>query len=92
MVPQLEAIGLRVRVGIHSEIETRDGEAGGMAMHIGARVMAAAETGGVMVSGTVKDLVIGSNVGFTDCGRFALKGVPGSWNLYEVRARTASAA
>jgi class 3 adenylate cyclase len=93
MVLQLEAIGLRVRVGIHTgEIETRDGEAGGMAMHIGARVMAAAETGGVMVSGTVRDLVIGSNVEFTDCGRFDLKGVPGSWNLYEVRARTASAA
>ena len=44
----------------------------------------AAEKGGVMVSGTVKDLVVGSPVNFSSCGSFDLKGVPGEWVLYEV--------
>jgi class 3 adenylate cyclase len=85
LTEDLEGYGLRVRVGIHTgEIEIRDDEVGGIAMHIAARVMAASE-GGVMVSGTVKDLVVGSRLDFTDCGRFDLKGVPGSWSLFEVR-------
>lgn len=87
MVSELKKIGLDIRVGIHTgEIEVRDGEVGGLAMHIGARVMAMAETGGIMASPTVKDLVIGSNLDFINCGAFELKGVPGSWNLYEVKA------
>lgn len=81
----LVGFGLRVRVGIHTgEIEIRDDGVGGIAMHIASRVMEASE-GGVMVSGTVKDLVVGSQLEFTDCGRFELKGVPGSWSLFEVR-------
>ena len=85
MTHELEKIGLTIRVGIHTgEIEMRDGEVGGLAMHIGARVMAEARSGGVMVSGTVKDLVIGSTLDFAHCGQFELKGVPGTWNLYEV--------
>ena len=85
MVSELKKIGLVVRVGIHTgEIEVRDGEIGGLAVHIGARVMAAAESGGIMASATVKDLVIGSSMAFTDRGQFDLKGVPGSWTLYQV--------
>jgi class 3 adenylate cyclase/pimeloyl-ACP methyl ester carboxylesterase len=87
MVSELSKIGLDIRVGIHTgEIELREGEIGGLAVHVAARVMAAAETGGIMASATVKDLVLGSTLDFVSCGRFDLKGVPGSWDLYEVRA------
>lgn len=83
----LVGIGISIRAGIHTgEIERRNGELGGLAVHIASRVMDVAETGGVVVSGTVKDLVVGSPIGFRSCGRFDLKGVPGSWNLFEVEA------
>ncbi len=86
MVTELRKIGLDIRVGIHTgEVEVRDNDIGGVAVHIGARVMAEATSGGIMASGTVKDLVIGSSMEFAECGTFELKGVPGSWNLYEVR-------
>jgi class 3 adenylate cyclase len=74
-----------IRAGVHTgEIEVRDGEVGGIAVHIASRVMNAAESGGVMVSRTVKDLVIGSELEFKECGVFDLKGVPDTWNLFEV--------
>ena len=83
----LAAIGLPIRAGIHTgEIERRSDDLGGLAVHIAARVMDAAETGGILVSGTVKDLAVGSPIGFQACGDYDLKGVPGSWSLYEVRA------
>lgn len=89
MVSELKNIGLDIRVGIHTgEIEVRDDDIGGLGVHIAARVMGAAEGGGIMASSTVKDLVIGSNMEFFHCGAFELKGVPGSWDLYEVRARS----
>ena len=53
-------------------------------MHIAARVMAAAERGGILASATVKGLVIGSGIEFADRGTRQLKGVPGDWQLYEV--------
>lgn len=82
---QLEELGLPIRAGIHSgEIEMRDGEIGGIAVHIASRVMDTAESGGVMVSSTVKDLVVGSPLVFEERGQFDLKGVPGSWSLYEI--------
>ncbi len=81
---ELKGLGIEMRAGIHTgEVEMRDGELGGLAVHIASRVMAVGESGGVMVSGTVKDLVIGSPFDFTSCGLFDLKGVPGQWNLYE---------
>jgi class 3 adenylate cyclase len=55
-----------------------------MAVHIGARVAAGASAGEVLVSRTVKDLVTGSGIVFTDRGDRVLKGVPGSWQLYAV--------
>jgi class 3 adenylate cyclase len=55
----------------------------GMAVNIGARVSALAGAGEVLVSGTVKDLVVGSGLEFADRGEHELKGVPGSWRLYE---------
>jgi class 3 adenylate cyclase/pimeloyl-ACP methyl ester carboxylesterase len=82
----LARIGLSIRAGLHTgEIERRDGELGGLAVHIASRVMEIAESGGIVVSGTVKDLVVGSPMEFTACGVFDLKGVPGSWGLFEVQ-------
>jgi class 3 adenylate cyclase len=83
---ELAAIGLPVRAGIHTgEVEIRDGDIGGLGVHIASRVMDQAKRGGVLVSGTVKDLVAGSGIGFEPCGSFDLKGVPGEWQLYAVR-------
>jgi class 3 adenylate cyclase len=83
----LSAIGIAVRAGIHTgEIEVRNGEVGGLGLHIASRVMDQAEQGGVLVSATVKDLVAGSRIEFDSRGAFTLKGVPGEWQLYEVRS------
>jgi class 3 adenylate cyclase len=57
---------------------------GGIAVHIGARVAASATAGQVLVSGTVKDLVAGSGLRFTDRGARRLQGVPGEWRLFAV--------
>jgi class 3 adenylate cyclase len=86
MVGELKRIGLEIRVGIHTgEVEFRDDDVGGLAVNIAARVMGVAAAGGIMASGTVKDLVLGSNLSFIGCGDFDLKGVPGSWQLFEVQ-------
>jgi class 3 adenylate cyclase len=75
--------GIDVRAGLHSgEYEVIDDKIGGIAVHIGARVAASAAAGEVLVSSTVKDLVIGSTFRFTDRGLHVLKGVPGEWQLY----------
>ncbi len=58
------------------------GQVGGLAVHIGARVAALAGPGEVLVSSTVKDLVAGSGIRFTDAGAHLLKGVPGQWQLF----------
>jgi class 3 adenylate cyclase len=60
-------------------------DVGGIAVHIGARVASLAEPGEVLVSSTVKDLVVGSGLSFDDRGPHALKGVPGEWRLFAVR-------
>ncbi len=81
----LGALGITVRAGIHTgEIELRGDDVAGMAVHIGARVSATAGPGEVVVSSTVKDLVVGSNVAFVERGEHELKGVPGSWRLFAV--------
>jgi class 3 adenylate cyclase/alpha-beta hydrolase superfamily lysophospholipase len=78
-------LGIDVRAGLHSgECELRNGDIGGIAVHIGARVSARATAGEVLVSGTVRDLVIGSGIEFEDRGEQELKGVPGSWRLFSV--------
>ncbi len=77
--------GLEVRSGLHTgEIEVIGNDVGGIAVHIGARVGATAGPGEVLVSGTVKDLVVGSGIPFEDRGERELKGVPGTWRLYAV--------
>jgi class 3 adenylate cyclase len=82
----LTAIGLQVRAGLHTgEVELRDGDIGGIAVHIGARIASAAGAGEVLVSHTVKDLVVGSGITFDDRGMHTLKGVPGEWQLFVAR-------
>lgn len=79
-------LGVDIRAGLHSgELELRNGDVGGMAVHIGARVAASAGPREVLVSRTVRDLVVGSDIDFEERGRAELKGVPGEWPLYAVR-------
>lgn len=80
-------LGLEIRAGLHTgECELLDDKVAGIAVSIGARVAAQASPGEVLVSQTVKDLVVGSGITFDDRGTQALKGVPGEWRLYAVAA------
>jgi class 3 adenylate cyclase len=82
---EVRRLGIEVRAGLHTgELELRGDDVGGMAVNIGARVMAEAGAGEVLVSGTVKDLVVGSGIDFDDRGSAELKGVPGEWHLFAV--------
>ncbi|MFZ1178174.1 MAG: adenylate/guanylate cyclase domain-containing protein [Mycobacterium sp.] len=82
MVDAVHVLGIEVRVGIHAgEVEVRGADVAGMAVHIGARVVALAGPSEVLVSSTVRDIVTGSRHRFADRGESALKGVPGRWHL-----------
>ena len=85
-------LGIEIRFGLHSgECEAAGERLVGIAVHIGARIVAAAQPGEVLVSSTVKDLVVGSGIEFQDRGFHVLKGVPGEWRLFSVKAdRSAS--
>ena len=79
------SLGLEVRAGLHTgELEVMDGDLGGLALHIAARVMDSAGPSEVLVSSTVKDLVVGSGIDFEDRGPRELRGVPGEWRLFSV--------
>jgi class 3 adenylate cyclase/pimeloyl-ACP methyl ester carboxylesterase len=81
----VQALGLEVRAGLHTgECEVRGDDIGGIAVHIGARVSALAKPNDVLVSSTLRDLVIGSGLEFDDRGMQQLKGVPGEWHLFAV--------
>jgi pimeloyl-ACP methyl ester carboxylesterase len=85
IVDAVRPLGLSVRAGLHTgECEVIGDKVGGIAVHVGARVAAKAEPGEVLVSGTVRDLVAGSGIPFTERGRHALKGLPGEWLLCAV--------
>jgi class 3 adenylate cyclase len=85
IVEAVRSLGIEVRAGLHTgEVELRGEEVGGVAVHIAARVVAAAAGGGVLASGTVKDLVVGSGIEFEGRGTHRLKGVPGEWPLFTV--------
>jgi class 3 adenylate cyclase len=82
----LRPLGVQIRSGIHTgECEVMDGDVGGVAVHIGARVLGMAEPGEILVSSTVKDLVPGSGIRFEDRGSHQLKGIPGEWRLFAVQ-------
>jgi len=77
--------GLEVRAGLHTgECEVIGDDIAGMAVNIGARIGALAAAGEVLVSSTVRDLVVGSGIEFEPRGCRLLKGVPGEWNLFAV--------
>jgi class 3 adenylate cyclase len=79
----VEPAGLQVRAGVHTgECERIGDDVGGIAVHIGARVAALAEGGEVLVSSTVKDLIVGSGLSFGERGGHELRGVPGEWRLF----------
>jgi class 3 adenylate cyclase len=83
---QVGALGLRTRSGVHTgEVELRDCDVSGIAVHIAARIMNTAGVGEVVVSRTVKDLTIGAKLDFADRGEHTLRGVPGTWPLFAVR-------
>lgn len=82
-VVAVRGLGLEIRAGLHTgEVVRAAGEPGGIAVHIGARVAALAGAGEVLASSTVKDLVAGSEIRFSERGSHKLKGVPGRWRLY----------
>jgi class 3 adenylate cyclase len=81
----VHALGAEIRAGLHTgEIQLQDGDIGGVAVHLAARVMSVAKPGEVLVSSTLNELVVGSGITFEDLGAHALKGVPGAWRLFRV--------
>ena len=81
----LRPLDIQVRAGLHTgECEVRGDDVAGLAVHIGARVSSLAGAGEILVSGTLRDLVVGSGLEFDDRGSHQLKGVPGEWRLYAV--------
>ena len=80
-----ETLGIEIRAGIHTgECELLDSDIGGLAVHIAARILGHAGAGEILVSRTVRDLVVGSGTGFEDRGSVELRGVPGTWQLLAV--------
>jgi class 3 adenylate cyclase len=84
---EVRTLGIEIRAGIHlGEAEVLENKVGGIAVNVGARVMAVAEGGEVLVSSTLRDAVAGSGFTFADHGTHRLKGIDGQWRLYEVTA------
>jgi class 3 adenylate cyclase len=83
---------LTLRIGIHAgESAGLDGKPCGVPVHVAARVAATADPGAVLATGTVRDLVIGCPIDFSERGEWSLRGVPGRWRLYEVEGREQAA-
>jgi class 3 adenylate cyclase len=82
---ELRGIGLQIRAGLHTgEVELRDDDIGGIGVHIAARVVAAAQSGEILTSRTVRDLVVGSDIAAEDRGTHDLKGIDGTWQLFAI--------
>jgi class 3 adenylate cyclase len=78
-------LGLEVRAGLHAgEVERSSDDVAGLAVALAARITSLAGAGEILVSRTVKDLVIGSELAFTDRGEHELKGIPDRWSIYAV--------
>jgi class 3 adenylate cyclase len=86
IVAAARGLGLAVRAGLHTgEVELRGGDVSGLAVHIGARIGALAGAGELLVSGTVRDLVVGSGLEFEERGEHELRGIDGRWRLLAAR-------
>jgi len=84
-VQLMRTLGIDMRIGLHTgECEIMGDKICGIAVYLGARIAAAAAPGEILVSNTVKDLVVGSGIRFADRGSYALKGIPGDWRLSAV--------
>ena len=85
LIADAAGLGLEVRAGLHTgECDVVGDDVQGVAVHIAARVMGLAAPGQALVSGTVRDLVVGSGLAFTEHGEHELRGVPGTWRLWAV--------
>src|SRR5262249_16961250 len=83
IVDALRRLGIDARAGVHTgEIERSDAGVRGIAVRVGARIAASAAPGEVLVSSTVKDIVVGSAIAFEERGEHVLRGVPGTWRLF----------
>jgi class 3 adenylate cyclase len=86
IVKGAQGIGLDLRAGVHTgEVERRGSDVAGLTVTIASRVCDLAGPGEVLVTRTVTDHVVGSDIGFDDQGKHELKGVPGSWRLFSVK-------
>jgi class 3 adenylate cyclase len=87
-----ETLGIEIRAGVHTgECDLLDADIAGIAVHIAARILGHAGAGDILVSRTVRDLVVGSGTGFEDRGSVELRGVPGTWQLLAVTRHGARA-
>ncbi len=83
----MRELGVEIRAGVHmGECEVIGKKVGGMTVHIGARTLGVAAPGEILVTGTVRDLVVGAGFEFAERGDHELKGVPGSWHLLAIAA------
>ncbi|MEM1197822.1 MAG: response regulator [Pseudomonadota bacterium] len=90
IVEQVKRLDIQVRAGMHTgECELRDDDLAGIAVHLAARIADLAGPGEILVTSTVRDLVLGSDFAFKDRGETELKGVPGPWRVYAVEAQGA---
>jgi class 3 adenylate cyclase len=81
----VKRLGIDIRVGIHTgECELQGRSLTGMAVHVAARIQGLAGPGDVLVSSTVKDIVVGSDARFEDRGQHSLEGMPGEWRLFSL--------
>jgi class 3 adenylate cyclase len=79
----VRSLGLDIRVGIHTgQCEVSDGDVSGIAVHLASRVLSVAGPGEILVSSTLRDLLLGSDLQFEDRGRHKLKGIEGEWQLF----------
>ena len=86
IIDRLNILGIAVRAGLHTgEIQIKQDEVGGIAVHPAARIAELADSGEILVSGTVRDLVAGSGLGFDDRGDHALRGLPEPFRLFAAR-------
>ena len=85
VIAEARSLSLDVRTGVHTgEVERGSNDVAGLAVHLAARIMGLAEAGEILVSRTVRDLVVGSELRFTPRGDHQLKGIPERWELYAV--------
>jgi class 3 adenylate cyclase len=87
LAADVQELGIELRAGLHTgEVELIGDDAGGIAVHIGARISTLGGAGQVLASSTVRDLVMGSGIEFGDHGRHELKGIPGKGWIFRLES------